>query len=70
MFCPKAIAAIRGLPDTVLDRSIRILAISGGSRAIFSNILGAAITYGAHDSLKKPFTAQQLRDKVGRLLQS
>ncbi len=51
-----------------LDRSIRILAISGGSRAIFSNILGAAITYGAHDSLKKPFTAQQLREKVARLL--
>lgn len=53
-----------------LDRSIKILAISGGSRAIFSNILAAAVTYGAHDSLKKPFTAQQLRDKVGRLLQS
>lgn len=51
-----------------LDRSIKVLAISGGGRAIFSNLLGAAITYGAHDSLKKPFTAKQLRDKVSRLL--
>lgn len=51
-----------------LDRSIKILAISGGSRAIFSDILSASRRLGAHASLKKPFTRQQLREKIDRLL--
>lgn len=51
-----------------LDRRTKILAISGGSRAIFSNILSASMTLGAHDCLKKPFTLRQLREKVAKHL--
>jgi DNA-binding response OmpR family regulator len=51
-----------------LDRRLKILAISGGSRQIHSNFLKAAKNCGAHDALKKPFTHHELLAKVDQLL--
>lgn len=51
-----------------LDRRIKILAVTGGSRQIHANFLKAAKNCGAHDALKKPFTQQQLLEKVDQLL--
>jgi DNA-binding response OmpR family regulator len=51
-----------------LDRRIKILAITGGGRQIHSNFIKAAMNCGAHDALKKPFTQQQLMEKVDHLL--
>jgi DNA-binding response OmpR family regulator len=51
-----------------LDGKLKILAISGLGRAGYSSFLGAAKNLGAHDSLKKPFTRQQLLEKVELLL--
>jgi DNA-binding response OmpR family regulator len=53
-----------------LDKRIKILAVSGGGRASYSNFLSAARNLGAHESLKKPFTRQQLLEKVETLLNS
>jgi len=51
-----------------VDRRLKILAITGGSRQIHSDLVKAAKNCGAHDALKKPFTQAQLLEKVDQLL--
>lgn len=53
-----------------IDGRLKILAVTGGSRAIHSNFLNAAKNVGANDALKKPFTHHELLAKVDALLGS
>lgn len=47
-----------------LDPLLKIIAISSGGHAGFTSFLRIAETFGADASLEKPFTAEQLLNKV------
>jgi DNA-binding NtrC family response regulator len=48
--------------------NIKVLAISGGNRLRSCDFLPVAEIIGAHETLKKPFTLTELREKVAELL--
>jgi DNA-binding response OmpR family regulator len=47
---------------------VKVLAISGGSKRLAMDAMPEARAFGAHGSLAKPFTAQELLDAVRALL--
>jgi response regulator RpfG family c-di-GMP phosphodiesterase len=51
------------------NKGIKILAISGGDKKRNVNFLPVAEIVGAHDTLSKPFTPEEMRKKVAGLLQ-
>lgn len=51
-----------------LDPGVKILAISGGGRSGNMFFLANATRFGAHRTLAKPFSRQQLLDAVADLL--
>jgi CheY-like chemotaxis protein len=50
------------------DPGARIVAVSGGGRTGFTNVLHAAAAFGARDTLRKPFTPIQLIEMVNKAL--
>jgi response regulator RpfG family c-di-GMP phosphodiesterase len=51
-----------------INKDIKVLAISGGSRTTKCNFLPVAKIVGADDTLFKPFAMSELRKKVDALL--
>jgi CheY-like chemotaxis protein len=52
-----------------LDAKLKIIAVSGGTRIDGSEFLPAAKLLGADATLAKPFSAQQIRDAIAKLLE-
>jgi DNA-binding response OmpR family regulator len=52
------------------DPQARIIAMSGGGRAKYTNFLDIAQEYGAAEVLEKPFRREQLLAAVSRVLKS
>jgi DNA-binding NtrC family response regulator len=52
-----------------LDPQVKIIAISGGGQTGAVDVLTAAVHLGAHRTLQKPFTRQELIEAVRALLQ-
>lgn len=50
------------------NKTVKIIGISGGGRTANLNFLKIAGKFGADDILPKPFTPNDLRDKVSALL--
>lgn len=50
-----------------ISPSLNVIAISGGGRIDNSSFLSMAEQLGANDSLKKPFSLMELRQRVGNL---